>query len=124
MLVRTGMFVASAAAQVEPTIASFTLAAPTKASGCQPVQSVASWTITNADNTNFKLVIAETAAEFNCASSPSTTLTGTSGNYTDGAVFSIALTFTLQVVRRVDDSVRSSLQATSVAPNVLVGNSC
>lgn len=124
MLVRTAMFVAAAATQVEPTIASFSMAAPTKASGCQPVQSVASWTINNADNTNFKLVIAETAAEFNCASSPSTTLTGASGNYTDGTLFSISLTLTLQVVRRSDDSVRSSLQATSAAPNVLVGNSC
>lgn len=122
MLVRTGMFVT--ASQPEPTIASFTMAAPTKASGCQPVQSVGTWTINNADNANFKLVIAETSEEFNCASSPATTLTDTTQNYSDGTLSSVSLTLTLQVVRRSDDSVRSSLQATSAAPAVLVGGAC
>lgn len=121
MLVRPGMIVSGA--PLVPTIASFSISTLSKAVGCAPVQGIAVWTINNADNANFKLVIAETGAEFSCATTAGTTVYGAS-NYTTGVSFGVFLTLTLRIVRRADSAVMSSQATTSTGAPQMVGGPC
>lgn len=122
MLVRTGMLVAgSGGAGFVPTIETFTLAFPTKDSGCAPIAMTGAWVLNNPDNTSYKLVMLETGTEFNCATSFGTTVY-TSESYVDGAG-SVQPSLTLQVVRRSDDVVMSSANATC-SSSIAVGDLC
>lgn len=119
MLVRTGMLVTGISV---PTITTFTLSSPTKASGCAPVAMSATWTIANEDNASYKLVIQETGTIFNCASVVGTTVY-TLETYDDGTTSNITPTLTLQMVRRSDNAVMSSASATC-SSSIWVGPAC
>ncbi|MFM2123686.1 MAG: hypothetical protein RL328_137 [Acidobacteriota bacterium] len=119
MLVRTAMF---AAGIKVPTIDVFTLSSPTKASGCAPVVMSATWTISNPDNTTYKLVIAETGVEFNCASVIGTSVE-TANYYEDGITQLVQPTLTLQVVVRADSTVIDT-KAAICGSSIYVGPAC
>lgn len=105
-----------------PTISSFTLGSPTKASGCVAIQMSGNWTVLSPDNTAYKLVIQETGVEYICASAAGASVYDVN-TYQDGSTSTIAPTLTLQVVRRSDSVVMSSVSATC-SPGLLVGVPC
>jgi hypothetical protein len=105
-----------------PRITAFSLGSPTKASGCNPIQLSATWTISSPDNVGYKLVILETGTEFACSSVVGTSVYD-SVSYQDGTSSSVAPTLTLQVVRRSDSAVMSSAVTTSTS-GILVGVTC
>lgn len=123
MLVRTGLIVSgSTGGGFVPTIESFTLALPSKNSGCSPVAMVGAWVLNNPDNTSYKLRILETGDEFPCETTFGTVVY-TDESYEDGLSGTVQPTLTLQVVRRSDSVVMSSAQATC-SSSLAVGELC
>ncbi len=121
MLVTGRMMVITAAGTPPPSISTLTATDERNISCLQSWRVTVGWTIVNADNGLYKLklMLGETTLDGNLNNATGSYLYNT-GQLGDGSLFDteLALSFTLQVLRRSDDLV---LQTVNVGTNKFYG---